>query len=96
MKLCARSFRTGVVGALIGLLVWAPLPFGQVLAETSGLTIGARRQITQGPGGYHPRWSPDSQQIAHVGDSQIWVVEVGGITPTNTQTFGSLKASYRD
>lgn len=30
------------------------------------LTFGTVAQLTTGPGGYHPRWSPDASQIAYV------------------------------
>jgi TolB protein len=52
-------------------------------ALAGDLVLGDRRVLTSGPGGYHPRWSPDATQIAYVSgdwpDIDIYLIPaVGG------------------
>jgi Tol biopolymer transport system component len=64
------------------------------------LQIGERHQVTSALGGYHPRWSPDSQQIAYVGgnwpDIAVYLIPAAGgdHTPVPLDRSGDLALSW--
>jgi Tol biopolymer transport system component len=89
---------------------WSPdgskIAFNSDLADPGGqhdiwvipATGGTPIQITD-EGGGNPHWSPDGTKIVfsslRSGNSDIWVIDVGGASATEGSTWGRIKGMFR-
>lgn len=91
--------------ALDGRPVWSP--DGLWISFTS-MRSGARQVYAQAVAGGGPillsaghgdasmsEWAPDGSAICYVADGQLWVLEIGGITPVAPVSLSELKAGFR-
>lgn len=85
------------IAVTCGLALWLT---SAGLLCAADLQVGERRQVTSVLGGYHPRWSPDSRQIAYVGGNwpeiAIYLIpaEGGDITLVPIDRSGDLALSW--